>query len=290
MAPSAALPELAHFLRTRRARLTPEAAGLPRTSTRRLNGLRRAEVATLAGISPEYYTRLEQGRQRRPSPDVLDALAGALQLDADARRHLHRLATDSPAHRAGPVVRTAPGVPEATLRLLDSLTPWPAHVVTPMRDILAWNDAEAWLLLDYAELPSAQRNFAWFVFCDPRAPRLLTDWEKTARGNVHRLRHALAADPHDERGSRLVADLTAHSSRFAEFWEEHDVRGPATGTHGFRHPRAGRLDLDYTAYVIPGTHDLELVVLTADEDSPTHKALKQAAAERRARDRHPPRT
>ncbi|MFF2119442.1 helix-turn-helix domain-containing protein [Kitasatospora sp. NPDC058184] len=279
MAPSAALPELAHFLRTRRARLTPEAAGLPRTSTRRLNGLRRAEVATLSGISPEYYTRLEQGRQRRPSPEVLDALATALQLDADARRHLHHLATGNPVHQADPAA-VAPDVPEATLRLLASITPWPAHVVTPMRDILAWNDAEAWLLLDYAELRPEQRNFAWFVFCDPRAPRLLTDWEKTARGNVHRLRHALAADPHNERGTRLVAELTARSSRFAAFWEEHDVRGPATGSHGFHHPRAGRLDLDYTAYVVPGTHNLELVVLTAAEGSPSHRALRQAAADR----------
>ncbi|WP_335933790.1 helix-turn-helix transcriptional regulator [Streptomyces sp. PTD5-9] len=280
MTPSAALPELAHFLRTRRARLTPEAVGLPRTSTRRLNGLRRAEVAALAGISPEYYTRLEQGRQRHPSPDVLDALADALRLDDDAHRHLHHLAAGGPTHQAGPPAATVPDVPEATLRLLDSLTLWPAHVVTPMRDILAWNDAESWLLFDYAELPPQHRNFAWFVFCDPRAPQLLTDWEKTARGNVHRLRHAVAADPHNERGSRLVADLTAHSSRFAAIWEEHDVRGPATGSHGFRHPRAGRLDLDYAAYVVPGAHMLELVVLTADEGSFTHKALERAAAER----------
>ncbi|MFB6892492.1 helix-turn-helix domain-containing protein [Kitasatospora sp. NPDC056327] len=279
MAPSAAPPELARFLRARRARLTPEAAGLPRTTTRRLSGLRRAEVATLAGISPEYYTRLEQGRQRRPSPEVLDALATALQLDADARRHLHHLAAGTPARPAG-TTPALPDVPEATLRLLDSLTPWPAHVVTPVRDVLAWNAAEAWLLLDYDELPAEQRNFAWFVFCDPRAPQLLTDWEKTARGNVHRLRHAMAADPHNERGTRLVADLTEHSTRFAEFWEEHDVRGPATGSHGFHHPLAGRLDLDYTAYVIPGPHKLELVVLTAPEGSPTHTALTRSATTR----------
>ncbi|MBX9393423.1 helix-turn-helix transcriptional regulator [Streptomyces sp. TRM72054] len=277
---SAALPELAHFLRSRRARLTPEAAGLPRTSTRRLSGLRRAEVAALAGISPEYYTRLEQGRQHHPSPEVLDALATALQLDHDARRHLHHLATGSPAHQTGPAAVEAPDVPGATLRLLHSLSLWPAHVVTPMRDILAWNDAESWLLFDYAELPPRHRNFAWFAFCDPRAPELLTDWEKVARSNVHRLRHALAADPLNVRGRQLVADLTAQSSRFAKIWEEHDVRGPAAGSHGFLHPRAGRLDLEYTAYVIPGTPALELVVLTADEGSPTHTALKRAATKR----------
>ncbi|MER6076230.1 helix-turn-helix transcriptional regulator [Streptomyces sp. NPDC001817] len=280
MARSAALPELAHFLRSRRARLTPEAAGLPRTSTRRLTGLRRAEVAALAGISPEYYTRLEQGRQHHPSPEVLDALATALQLDNDARRHLHHLATGNLAYQTGPAAAETPDVPGATLRLLDSLTLWPAHVVTPMRDILAWNDAESWLLFDYAELPPRHRNFAWFAFCDPRAPQLLTDWEKVARSNVHRLRHALAADPLNDRGRQLVADLTAQSSWFAKIWEEHDVRGPAAGSHGFLHRRAGRLDLEYTAYVIPGTPALELVVLTADEGSPTHTALKQAATAR----------
>ncbi|WP_424216779.1 helix-turn-helix transcriptional regulator (plasmid) [Streptomyces sp. BI20] len=279
MAPSPALPELARYLRSRRARLTPEAVGLPRAGTRRLPGLRRSEVAALARISPEYYTRLEQGRQRRPSPQVLDALAGALGLDEDARRHLRRLAEGGPPSPTEPGGVTASDVPETTLRLLDSLSPWPAHVVTPMRDVLAWNAAESWLLFDYAELPVEQRNFAWFTFCDPRAPRLLADWEKVARGNAHRLRHALAADPHNARGRRLVADLTARGHRFAEIWEEHEVRGPATGSHGFLHPRAGRLDLDYTAYVLPGAHGLELVVLTAAEGTPTHRALTRAAAE-----------
>ncbi|MFJ8754928.1 helix-turn-helix domain-containing protein [Streptomyces sp. NPDC102441] len=279
MASPAPLPDLAHYLRSRRARLTPEAAGLPRSDTRRLKGLRRAEVAALAGISPEYYTRLEQGRQRHPSPGVLDAIATALQLDIDARHHLHHL-TGAPAQQTGPATAQTPRVPDGTLRLLDSLTLWPAHVVTPMRDILAWNDPETWLLFDYAELPVQHRNFAWFTFCDPRAPRLLADWEKVARSNVHRLRHALAADPHSRRGHRIVAELTACSGDFAAIWEEHEVRGPTTGVHGFRHPQAGRLDLGYTAYVVPGAQPLELVVLTAEEDSPTHRALKQAAAER----------
>ncbi|MER7761660.1 helix-turn-helix transcriptional regulator [Streptomyces sp. NPDC097619] len=271
--------ELAHFLRSRRARLTPEAAGLPRTSTRRLNGLRRAEVATLAGISPEYYTRLEQGRQCRPSPAVLDALAGALRLDEDARRHLHRLATAAPGPRSGPDGGPGlPELPEGTRRLLASLTPWPAHVVTPMRDVIAWNRAEAWLLPALLELPAAHRNHAWFVFCDPRAHALLPDWEQVARGNVHRLRHALAADPRNPRGNRLVAELISRSRRFAEIWEEHDVRGPAEGHHAFLHAEAGRLDLDYTAYVVPGTPALELVVLTAPEGSPTHRALLRAGS------------
>ncbi|MEU1630979.1 helix-turn-helix transcriptional regulator [Streptomyces sp. NPDC020096] len=279
MTPPAELSELAHFLRSRRVRITPEAAGLPRTGARRLHGLRRAEVATLAGISPEYYTRLEQGRQSHPSPEVLDALATALHLDDDARRHLHHLGITAAAHKPGPTHAAGlPDVPDTTLRLLDSL-PWPAHVVTPMRDILAWNAADSWLLVDFSELPPGHRNYAWFAFCDPRAPQLLSDWEKVARSNVHRLRHAMAADPHNERGRQLVTELAQRSSQFAAFWEEHDVRGPTAGSHAFLHPTAGRLDLDYAAYVIPGTPALELVVLTAPEGSAAHEALKKAASE-----------
>ncbi|MFI7610232.1 helix-turn-helix domain-containing protein [Nonomuraea terrae] len=274
------LPELAHFLRSRRARLSPESVGLPRTQTRRLPGLRRAEVAALAGISPEYYTRLEQGRQRRPSAEVVAALAGALRLDADGRRHLHRLTT-YPVRPAIP--SDNPGtalVPDATRRLLRSMTTWPAYVVSPMRDVLAWNEAAAWLLTGFAALPEHQRNLAWFAFCAPEAQELYADWAGVARGNVHRLRDALAADPHNARGNRLVTELSAHSARFAESWEEHDVRGPNIGGKKLTHPQAGALTLDYAGYVLPGPHRLELVVMTAEENSPTHQALVHASESR----------
>ncbi|ETW21250.1 helix-turn-helix transcriptional regulator [Mycobacterium gastri] len=283
MSATAPVSDLAHFLRSRRAGLAPEVVGLPRTGSRRLYGLRRAEVAALAGISPEYYTRLEQGRQRRPSPEVLDALATAMRLDEDSRRHLHHLAAGG-AHQANdraPV--DPPTVPKATLRLLRSLSVWPAHVVTPMRDILAWNDAAAWLHVDFASLPTRYRNFAWFAFCDPRAPDLFADWHAVAHSNVNRLRHALAADPHNERGRQLVAELASQSSQFKAMWDKHDVRGPHTGSKTFLHPQAGPLQLDYTAYVIPGRHALELVVLTTDENSPTYAALTTAASQRRDR-------
>ncbi|MFJ8743067.1 helix-turn-helix domain-containing protein [Embleya sp. NPDC127516] len=279
--PAAPLPDLAHFLRSRRARRTPESVGLARTGTRRLSGLRRAEVAALAGISPEYYTRLEQGRQRRPSTEVLDALARALHLDEDARRHLHRLAAGPPRPLTEAV--EPPLVPAATRRLLDALAEWPAYVVSPVRDILAWNAAASWLITDFAELPAEQRNFAWFAFRDPRARRLYADWPAVARGNAHRLRDAVADNPHDPRGSRLVAELTTHGDRFVEFWGEHEVRGPTTGHKELHHPAAGPLSLDYTVYVLPGPHALELVVMTAAEDSPTHRALRHAAHGRAVR-------
>ncbi|MFI8436163.1 helix-turn-helix domain-containing protein [Streptomyces sp. NPDC079020] len=273
------LPALAHFLRSRRARLTPESVGLPRSGVRRLPGLRRAEVAVLAGISPEYYTRLEQGRQRHPSAEVLDALASALRLDADARRHLHRL-TVRAARRTGPGDGPAGDcspVPGATLRLLRATTVWPAYVISPVRDVLAWNDAAVRLITDFAALPVAHRNLAWFAYGDPRARELFVDWDAVARGNAHRLRDALAADPHDARGNRLVAELTAHSQEFAAAWEDHDVRGPGTGHKDLDHPSAGRLRLDYTVYVIPGARALELVVMTAPEGSPSHRALVRSA-------------
>ncbi|MEU9025486.1 helix-turn-helix transcriptional regulator [Actinomadura sp. NPDC048394] len=264
------LPELAHFLRTRRARLSPEGAGLSPTGVRRLPGLRRSEVATLAGISPEYYTRLEQGRQRRPSPEVVDALAAALRLDRDEHRHLRRLAErPSPSAPSSGML----AVPETTRLLLRSVQPWPAYVVSPLRDVLAWNDAAAWLLTDFSELPAGRRNLAWFTFCDPRAQDLFVDWEAVAAGNAHRLRDTLAADGHNGRGSELVNALAAQSPAFADNWERHDVRGPNTGRKKLMHPEAGPLTLEYANYLQPGPDRLELVVMTAPEDSATHRAL-----------------
>lgn len=279
--PSASpLPELAHFLRSRRARLTPESVGLPRSGARRLPGLRRSEVAALAGISPEYYTRLEQGRQRHPSAEVLDSLASALRLDADARRHLHRLTLrasrrgESGGDAAGDPLR----VPAATLRLLRTTAVWPAYVVSPVRDVLAWNDAAARLITDFAALPVPHRNLAWFAYADPYSRELFVDWHAVARGNAHRLRDALAADPHQVRGNHLVAELAARSPEFAAAWEDHDVRGPGTGHKVLDHPVAGRLRLDYTVYVLPGAQALELVVMTAPEDSPSYRALLAGVA------------
>ncbi|ATL31342.1 helix-turn-helix domain-containing protein [Streptomyces formicae] len=259
--------ELAGFLRTRRARLTPECVGLPRTPGRRLAGLRRSEVAALAGISPEYYTRLEQGRQRHPSPEVLDALATALRLDADGRGHLHRItARPAPSAPPGP-----PEAPRTALDLLRALPVWPAYLVSPMRSVLAWNDAAAWLLTDFGALPPHRRNLAWFALCDPRARELYADWEAVARGNVHRLRNALAGRAGEE---PLLAELAAHGGRlFTDAWNEHEVRGPNTGHKRLNHPEAGPLTLAYTGYLLPGPQRLELVVMTAPEDSPEHAVL-----------------
>lgn len=269
---SAHLSELARFLRTRRARLTPECVGLTRTPGRRLTGLRRAEVATLAGISPEYYTRLEQGRQRHPSPEVLDALAAALRLDPDARRHLHQItARPRPGAPAVP-----PEVPEATVDLLRGLDAWPAYVVGPLRDVLAWNAAASWLLTDFGALPAHRRNLAWFALCDPRARELYADWEAIARGNVHRLRDALAG----RSDHPLLAELAEHGGElFTQAWNEHEVRGPNTGTKRLHHPQAGPLTLAYTSYLLPGPDRLELVVMTAPPGSHEHEALHRRSAE-----------
>ncbi|MFF3644324.1 helix-turn-helix domain-containing protein [Streptomyces sp. NPDC002564] len=269
MTPHRPPTELARFLRTRRARLTPECVGLPRTAGRRIAGLRRAEVAALAGISPEYYTRLEQGRQRRPSPEVLDALATALRLDPDGHRHLHRIAS----RPAPPVPPAEPGAPQAALDLLRALTVWPAYLVSPMRTVLAWNEAAAWLVTDFGALPPHRRNLAWFALCDPRARDLYADWEAVARGNVHRLRNAVAGRTDQQ---PLLAELASHGGAlFTDAWNEHEVRGPNTGHKRLNHPEAGPLTLAYTGYLLPGPDQVELVVMTAPEGSAEAAVFRQ---------------
>ncbi|WP_055566444.1 hypothetical protein [Streptomyces atriruber] len=240
-APAVDVPtELARFLRTRRARLTPECVGLPRTAGRRLTGLRRAEVA---------------------------ALATALRLDADGRGHLHRIT----ARPVPPVPSTPPEAPQAALDLLRALTVWPAYLVDPMRSVLAWNAAAAWLVTDFGALPPHRRNLAWFALCDPRAKELYADWEAVARGNVHRLRNALSGRTGEE---PLLAELAASGGElFTDAWNEHEVRGPNTGHKRLNHPEAGPLTLAYTGYLLPGPERIELVVMTAPAGSPEHALL-----------------
>jgi transcriptional regulator with XRE-family HTH domain len=271
--------ELADFLRSRRDRIKPSSVGLPDGGRRRAPGLRRAEVALLAGISPDYYMRLEQGRGIRPSPSVLDALARALGLNDDERDHLYRLALSLPS--PPPAVADAP-VEDAPVhpnvrRLLDEIVPIPAYVINPRLDVLAWNGTAAALMPHLAEQPWSRRNMLRYALRDPRARAFYVEWEEVVRHGVAQLRTATGRDPDDPATAALVRELS-EDPRFRTWWDRQDVQGPGMGRKEYRHPVVGRLSLDYIGMVLPGTPDHQFVTLTAPEEGPSARALKELAA------------
>ncbi|KMS70990.1 XRE family transcriptional regulator, partial [Streptomyces regensis] len=218
---SASHSHLGAFLRARRAQLTPQECGLPEAdSARRVAGLRREEVARLAAISVDYYTRLEQGRVRASAP-VLATLARALRLDDDQQKYLYELAgrTDDRPRRRRPAQRLRP----AMRRLLDQLTHTPALVLGKRLDILAWNPAATALYTDFAALPPARRNYIHLLFTDPAIRALHREWKHDTREAVAALRMEAAADPDDPELARLVGELSLHDTDFRTWWAEHHV-------------------------------------------------------------------
>lgn len=266
--------ELRDFLRSRRARTSPGEAGLgPDTGRRRVPGLRREEVARLAGISVDYYVRLERGRNANASAQVLDAVARALRLDADERAHLFDLARPRPGsarRRAVPPQRVRPGL----LRLLDSLTDIPAMIMGHRLDVLAANPLAKALYTDFDALPHRERNLARFIFLDPAARDLLADWDTAARGTVAVLRLYAGRHPHDPRLTELVGELSVHDEDFRQWWAEHDVLQYTHGTKHYRHPLVGELALDYECLPLPDDPDQALYLYTAETGSPSAHALR----------------
>jgi transcriptional regulator with XRE-family HTH domain len=263
---------LGAFLRARRAQLTPHECGLPETdSARRVKGLRREEVAQLAAISVDYYTRLEQGRVRASTP-VLATLARALRLDDDQQKYLYELAgrTDARPHRRRPAQRLRP----AMRRLLDQLTHTPALVLGKRLDILAWNPAAAALYTDFAALPPTRRNYVHLLFTNPAVRAMHLDWEHDARDAVAALRMEAAADPDDPDLARLVGELTVQDTDFRTWWAEHRVNSATYGTKHYRHPLAGDLTLDCDTWASPDNSGQRLMILTAQTDSPSHDTLR----------------
>jgi transcriptional regulator with XRE-family HTH domain len=263
--------ELAAFLRRRRARVRPADAGLEAGGRRRVPGLRRQEVAQLAGMSVDYYTRLEQGRGPRPSRPMLAAIARALRLSDDERGYLFRLAGEVPGPPPGPVREVRPGI----ARLLARLDDIPAMVFDAGYEVLAWNPMAAALIGDFAALPPGRRNIAWRFFTDPAA-RGRHDPEgaaRFARGCVADLRGAAARYPRDPRIGRLVTRLRAVSPEFAGLWERQDVEVPRSIAKRLRHPAVGWLDLDCQSLHDPDT-DQWVVLYTAAPGTPSHEALR----------------
>jgi len=264
--------EIREFLLSRRARITPQQAGLlAYGANRRVKGLRREEVAMLAGVSVDYYTRLERGNLAGASESVLDALARALHLDEAERAHLFDLARAANAsastRRRASSDRIRPGVQ----RVLDAMTGAPAWVRNGRADMLATNALGRALYAPVLDDPARPANTARFTFLSPQAREFYRD--RTARDMVAVLRAAAGRDPYDKALSRLVGELSTRSEAFRTMWASHDVLFHRTGRKDLHHPVAGDLDLTYEAFELPSEPGLTMLVYTAEPDTPTAEAL-----------------
>jgi transcriptional regulator with XRE-family HTH domain len=247
--------ELAGLLRSRRERLQPADVGLPAGVRRRTRGLRREEVALLASVSTTYYTFLEQGRDIRPSRQILDALAGALRLTEAEREYVHEL-----VHGAPSPALTAEKLPAAVADLVDRLDPHPTYVSGRRWDVLAANRAARELWADWPSRPAAERNIVWWTFMDPRARSVLIEWESEASAQLARFRTAAARHPDDPGFAELIERLHAGSPEVRAWWPRHDVAPLSSGTKRIRHPVLG--DLTFQHVVLQLADDPEQKVVT----------------------------
>jgi transcriptional regulator with XRE-family HTH domain len=264
-------PELADFLRRGRARLEPSAVGLPPGARRRTPGLRREEVASLTGMSVDYYTRLEQSRGPRPSRQMLTALARSLRLTADERDHLFHLAGEEPPRREPTSAHVRPGL----LLVLDRLHDTPAHVVTDCGVVLAQNAMSRALTGDVSARPARERNYLRRFFLDPKARDLFPpeDRPELARSQVANLRAVAAARPDDPEPAALVRELRSSSEEFARLWDEHEVAVRRQSTKRFLHPVVGLLELDCEVLLNQDDHHM-LVIHTARPGTESHERLQ----------------
>ncbi|WP_018549527.1 helix-turn-helix domain-containing protein [Streptomyces sp. LaPpAH-108] len=268
--------ELGDFLKARRKDLSPAMVGLADDGggRRRVTGLRREEVALLASISTDYYTRLEQGR-RQASAAVLDVIADVLRLDEDERAYMLELAGKD-AHRPR---RQAPQRVQPQLRqLLDDLSHIPAMVLGRRMDVLAWNPLAAALLGDFDNIPDKQRNYVRMVFLDPAVRALYRDWPEVAQTGVAQLRMEAARDPKDPRLTSLVGELSMRDEDFRRWWGAHRVATRGMGTKVLRHPVIGDLSLDWNTLTCVTDPDQQLVTYTAPPGTPSHDALRILAS------------
>lgn len=268
------MKELGDFLRTCRGRLTPSDVGLADTGNRRVSGLRREEVAGLAAISTDYYTRIEQGRLS-PTAHVLDALVRALRLDPDQADYAGSLldhAAETPAKQAK---RRPSRVRPQIRRLLDQLTETPAIVLGPRTDILAWNPLAAKVYADFDAMEPRELNYVRLIFTHPSMRELFVDWPSVARSCVAILRREAAANPADPQLSALVGELTIADERFGRWWAARNVARQDFGSKTLHHPAVGELVLDWEIFRYAGAPDQQLVLNSADADSPTRERLRR---------------
>ena len=268
--------ELGEFLRTRRAKISPHQAGLtPAPTVRRVPGLRREEVAQLAGVSVDYYVRLERGRNVNVSEAVLDAIARTLQLTSDERSYLFTVARPARTRpRPLPPQRVRPGL----YRILETLTEAPALVIGRRTDILATNQLARALYTDFDALPRRERNVTRFTFLDENARTLYDDWEGIARTSVAALHLYAGQHPHDPQLAELIGELSLRDPDFRTWWADHDIQRRTYGTKRFHHPLVGDLTLDYEALDVAGDPDQTLGIYTAEPGSPSAQALRLLAS------------
>ncbi|MEV6030078.1 helix-turn-helix transcriptional regulator [Nonomuraea sp. NPDC052116] len=257
---------LGQFLRARRELLQPEEAGVPVTTRRRVAGLRREEVARLAGVSTDYYVRLEQGRERHPSAQVVDALAHALALEEDAVAHLHRLARPVRRRRASARrERVSPNL----LRMMEGWPHTPAVVLGRCLNVLAANALGRALFDGHAYSGDLVR----LVFLDPDAREFYPDWDRVAVNTVAGLRAGAGTDQDDPLLIEVVGELSVKSEAFRRLWARHDIRQKTHETKRFRHPLVGELTLHYESLTVNSAPGQQLVVYQADPGSPSEESL-----------------
>ncbi|MEU8817690.1 helix-turn-helix transcriptional regulator [Actinoplanes sp. NPDC048796] len=272
--------EVHEFLTSRRAKITPERAGIPAAGQRRVPGLRRSEVAALAGMSVEYYAKLERGALAGVSAGVLEAIARALQLDDAERAHLLHLAQE--ANGSGALLRPSRRPRQAAVRpslqwSLDTITA-PAIVVNHRADLIAANHLGKAMHSDLYADPATPPNFARFTFLDSAARRFYPDWNLFADMTVANLRTAAGVDPHDKAMHDLVGELSTRSDEFRRRWGSHNVRLHGTGVKHFHHHVVGDLDLAYETMALVADPTLRMTLYAAEPDSPTAHALTLLAS------------
>ncbi|MGW0787982.1 helix-turn-helix transcriptional regulator [Streptomyces sp. NPDC002911] len=269
--------ELSEFLRSRRARLKPEDVGLPDFGRhRRVPGLRREELAQLAGVSVAYYTRLEQGNGQNVSGEVLGAIASALRLTDAEQAHLTHLAKPK-QHRKKPSTRQQ-RVRGALCQLLDTMDGVPAYVSGRRSEILAWNRMAAAVFGDWSQLPPHERNWARLVFLKPEYRELFVEWDQKASDIVSYLRMDAGCHPDDPRLSALVGELSVKSEEFRRLWARHDVKEKSHGIKRLHHPLVGELSLSFETFALPDDAEQSVVAYHAEPGSASAEALRLLAS------------
>lgn len=270
--------ELGDFLKSRRAALRPEEVGItPHPTRRRVTGLRREELATLASISITHYTRLEQGRATTASDGMLESIARTLRLTDDETAHLKALARPAAASRPAP-----PRVAHASAsarQLLEAMTHVPAVIMDRRNDVLAWNQLGHALLAGHLapespDTPSARPNLTRMLFLDDQYRELYANWGEQAQLAVAALRLVAGRHPDDRALAELIGQLTMNSDEFASRWARHPVRTCTSGVKHLRHPLVGALELSFDNLIIPGTSGQRLIAYTAEPGSPSETALR----------------